>query len=72
MDCGGGSDRCLTSSLDYKDLTVETKYFEKSCSTKATCDAGQKLKIQYAKKLKGQHANGIAAIQMAAIAVQCL
>ena len=26
----------------------------------------------YAKKLKGQHANGIAAIQMAAMAVQCL
>lgn len=50
-DCGGGSDRCVKSSFDYKVLTVEKKAFAKGCATKAACDAEQTLKA--CKKAKG-------------------
>ncbi|XP_074613244.1 uncharacterized protein LOC141873218 isoform X2 [Acropora palmata] len=50
-DCGGSFDRCLTWSFDYKFSGVETKSFAKSCATKASCDAGEKLKI--CKEAKG-------------------
>ena len=50
-DCGGSIDRCLTFSFDYNVSVVETKSFVKSCATKATCDAGEKLKT--CKEAKG-------------------
>ena len=51
IDCGVSFDGCLTWSLDFKISGVETKSFAKSCATKATCDAGEKLKI--CKEAKG-------------------
>ena len=50
-DCGGGFDRCVKLSLVYKVLTVERKSFSKGCTTNATCDAGQTLKL--CKEAKG-------------------
>ena len=44
-DCGESYDRCFKMSLDYKLAIVQIKGFTKGCSTKALCDANQKLKI---------------------------
>ncbi|XP_029190662.1 uncharacterized protein LOC122946924 [Acropora millepora] len=50
-DCGEGFDRCIKRSFDYKLSILQIKSFSKGCSTKATCDADQKLKI--CKEAKG-------------------
>ena len=44
-DCGESSDRCFKMSLDYKVTFVQIKGFSKGCSTKAVCNANEKLKI---------------------------
>jgi len=43
-DCGGGFDRCIKTSFDYK-LMVQVKAFLKGCSTKAACDAEKQLGV---------------------------
>ena len=58
------------SSFAYKGLTGKKKCSQKAVPLKLPVMLSKHWR--YAKKLKGQHANGIAAIQMAAIAVQCL
>ena len=44
-DCGEKTDRCFKVSLDYKVAFVHIIGFSKGCTTKALCNAHEKLKI---------------------------